>query len=453
MPQETEDVVVDIPSKPVDTRNSLATPRSAHRNAAHLRPVDLDVYDSPSVLRQLFSPGYHKRTPIQKSTPLPFRDALGPTPQRNGRALGLFDMISPSTKSITPSKRKHISANLMDKDSILQTPSRKGSATKDNSSFKRTPLKADESFTPRPSRGHSDSPVSASKRFYLANFFATPTTRRLMSAMPEEDDDILGDLGMSPLAPTKAKKPPLFIQDRTAVAGVGTDAFEKTTKSLRPGIDVKHSSKSLGLSPQKPRTPPTRKIAGKGLTRIVEDLKVLEEEEFNDDYEALLEAEGTADFYGADGDEGVVEESGEGKQRVWKKKGQKRTTRRVHMQPSRAKPKHEVGPPNAAHGPSSSSSHTKHGDAQPIYEDETATPQKKVTSGREGRSLRHDAREMGEIIEEDPTSPTPTERQHTQGGEMAGARKGRPVKASAHVNYRALKIQRKGPGRGRFRRR
>ncbi|KAI5296278.1 hypothetical protein KEM56_005473, partial [Ascosphaera pollenicola] len=228
-------------------------------------------------------------------------------------------------------------------------------------------------------------------------------------------------------------------------------ATERMTRSLKKGPDGKCSTTDRGPSPQKPRTPPTRKIAGKGLTRIVEGLKVLEREEFGDDYEALLQAEEDAEQHGSDNDEGSLDGPGEGRQRAWKKRGQKRTTRRVNMQPSRAKPKSENEPPSTEHA-SNNLAHAKHGHAQPdIYEDETATPRKETDRER-NRGDKEQMAEESAQIDEEATSPLPSTTQHPQQG-ATGARKGRPVKAEAHVNYRALKIQRKAPGRGRFRRR
>ncbi|MBN0049412.1 hypothetical protein JS756_36315, partial [Streptomyces actuosus] len=84
-------------------------PRTTH-------PSQLDPYDSPSALHRLFSPRTHQ----QSSTPL--KAAVGPTPQRDGKALGLFDLLSESGGSTaTPTANRLASV----RGGAVQTPSRR----------------------------------------------------------------------------------------------------------------------------------------------------------------------------------------------------------------------------------------------------------------------------------------------------------------------------------------
>ncbi|KAI5290035.1 DNA replication regulator sld2, partial [Ascosphaera aggregata] len=382
-------IVVNTPTKSEEIQKSFATPGSgsAHDTAAHLRPIHLDVYDSPSVLRQLFSPGLRKNT--QQDSPFPLRSALGPTPQRNGKALGLFDLMSSSSKSVTPSKRKTADLSVDDETNV-RTPTRKSTA----SSPQATADDNGGTSTPRRHRAHSNSPVSASRQFYLTNFFATPTTRRLMASI-SQDDEVLGDLGMSPLASIRTRGP-LFAEKRSSSSTDEDNDLKKTPEKSSRFTGVKHRATNAHASPKKACTPPTRKLAGNGLTRIVEELKALEEECFNDDLEAEMEARTRSGSKSADGH--TPAEPGEERQRIWKKKGQKRTTRRVNMKPSRAKPKTMIEP-HVTEQEDATHDRTGHREFAPdIYEDETARPRKFADPGIEGRGK-----------EDEATVPTQTE--------------------------------------------
>ena len=66
---------------------SVQTPSAAGNS-----PWKIDPYDSPSVVRSLFTPS---------------RKSLAPTPQKEGKVLGLFDLLADEEGTITP-KRKRI---------------------------------------------------------------------------------------------------------------------------------------------------------------------------------------------------------------------------------------------------------------------------------------------------------------------------------------------------------
>ncbi|KAI5292451.1 hypothetical protein KEM52_006348 [Ascosphaera acerosa] len=158
-----------------------------------------------------------------------------------------------------------------------------------------------------------------------------------------------------------------------------------------------------------------------------------------------------------------------GGQRVWKKKGQKRTTRRVMIRPSRAKPKVESqgqGPAGQDGGDDGDDGDGgeagRHGapESPLIYEDETATMPRAAGDQPEVQgdsdSARDDHSESAAASSDERGPPSRSRAGSSAAAPTAPARKaGRPVKASAHANYRALKIQRgtRGGGRGRFRRR
>ncbi|KAI5306262.1 DNA replication regulator sld2, partial [Ascosphaera atra] len=203
---------VGTPSHPGRRHETVTTPGSKRAEVPRLHPANLDPYESPARLHQFLTPSGHlKQTPHQ-GTPLPLHDMLGPTPQRDGKALGLFDLLSSS--SVTPSKRKRDALAQNQQTLKNKTPSSRSKLSKPQSAQESRPDETPVPRTPTSGRRHSPSPISTSKRYYLANFFATPTTRRLLASMPE-DDEPLGDLGMSPLH-NRTLPTPSFLRRRSS---------------------------------------------------------------------------------------------------------------------------------------------------------------------------------------------------------------------------------------------
>ncbi|EGE02662.1 DNA replication regulator sld2 [Trichophyton equinum CBS 127.97] len=81
-------------------------------------PSRLDPYDSPSNIRRLNG----------ARDSLPLYEAIGPTPQRDGKALGLFDLLgSPGQKTPRASRQSVVNDNAHGNGTgVAQTPSRKG---------------------------------------------------------------------------------------------------------------------------------------------------------------------------------------------------------------------------------------------------------------------------------------------------------------------------------------
>src|SRR5438034_3298196 len=168
------------PSNADDHEHNLATPRKISKRdlftpskarVVNLHPSQLDPYESPSALRQLFSPHVYQHSP----SPLPLRTALGPTPQRDGKALGLFDLLSASGGSTTtPCTRNKGSAPA----DVAHTPSRIKIA--------RTPRGQDAEVVC--ARKHSLTPASSGKKFFLSNFFVSPSTVRYAAIIGNGED-------------------------------------------------------------------------------------------------------------------------------------------------------------------------------------------------------------------------------------------------------------------------
>ncbi|KAJ9213018.1 hypothetical protein DTO166G4_5348 [Paecilomyces variotii] len=419
-------------------RGDMLTPQKSRLFDVH--PSQLDPYDSPSTLRRLFSPSTHRQT---SASPLPLKTAIGPTPQRDGKALGLFDLLSTSGGSTATPSAKRVSdvtaAN-------IQTPSRKRMDTikegeeddddEDNFLFKRTP-------------------ASESKRFLLSSFFATPTTMRY-AAMVEEEEG-LQKKGVGQTAPNDPGS-----EERTSE----TPSFLRRSTSGRMG-PPDAAPGALGLSPVAVRKPP--RLFGKSLSALVQGLRDMEEEQMDDDWEILkeIEAEQLAEATANDVQEG--DSQAPETQQTWKKKGQKRTTRRVIMRPVISKPKpapewkapgdgaeneDESGVPETQvekqNGGQDESANDVASDpdpdSDPDYDGDDSSV-KKTSSFSEKMKAAFSSVLNIKNNDKSAVSANPEDAKPKR----PAARK---VNPEAHANYRSLKIRNKNSkGRGRFGRR
>jgi len=273
------------------------------------KPWEVDPYESPTV-RNLFTPS--KRT------------VIGPTPQRDGQVLGIFDLLQEAGT----------------------TPTRAADAVGTQTSIQATPRKSPGDATLF--LKHSRTPASSGKR-YMLDKFATP----LKSLNPNGQ-------GGTPSSVSKLH--------------FSTPSFLRRD-SHRPLMPVvKENEEITELSPQMVRVP--RKPLVRGLSSMLASLRKMEEDALDEDLEALHEMEneeagisnpapkvtvtaaqeavlvedsqpgfplgGFDDEAMFDSDPEEVKNPTLGRDgqplKVYKKKGQKRTTRRVKMKPSRSKP-------------------------------------------------------------------------------------------------------------------
>lgn len=232
-------------------------------------------------------------------------DKIGPTPQRDGIVLGLFDLLPAET----PSKRRAVLSETT--ANALQTP-RKNSASQDTEISLET-------------RAHGErTPQSVGKRFMLDKF-VTPKKRKR------------GEHG-TPSSSVKEFSTPLFLRRDAVLERIAEDA-EPT-----------------------PRPAPwKRRGLGRSLSSMIANLKRQEEERLDEEADIMREMEMEAEGLvvpkkvrkaevlvedsqvqmplGVDGlesdeedDENKAEDgldvNGQPK-KVWKKRGQKRQTRRV----------------------------------------------------------------------------------------------------------------------------
>ncbi|KAF2878114.1 DNA replication and checkpoint protein-domain-containing protein [Massariosphaeria phaeospora] len=345
---------------------------------------------------------------------------IGPTPQRNGIVLGLFDFLPAET----PSKRRPILGIV--EANVLRTPSKStGKAQSEASQESRT-------------RGDK-TPQSAGKRFLLDKF-VTPKKRKV-----EEEG-----------TPTSMFK------------GLSTPAFLRRNNVL----DIIDEDDEATLRP----APWKRRGLGRSLSSMIQSMKKVEEDRLDEEADIMreleMEAEGIPvpkkrnvpevlvedsqapmplgpDRGSESDDDEETKETGDVNGRptkIWKKRGQKRQTRRTNMRPHFSKPKpqptqtyddnpeeQDAVAETQANQDTAASDHDLSDDDSESASDASHTPKK--------RKVHHKK-------PEDPSALPAKDKASNVGPVKAAARK---VKATAHANYRRLKIKGNGGNGGKGR--
>ena len=419
---------------PRKQKATTSTPRKAH--------AEPETYDRPS---------------SSSTTPRPFlKSFIGPTPQRDGKVLGLFDLLPPSGDSskATPSTRKRKADALNEANTnIVQTPSRKKSGDILDH------LDDDDGVANTGRRQRFErTPTSEGKKFLLSQFFATPNTARFMPEVGEEGEE---HRTRTPLrAKLLAGREELKMDAQPSEpAPDATPTFLRRSSSLNQKFIGQVGGELSFASPEKIRTGPQRLSLfrkGRSLSEIVKNLRKVQDEEHDDDMEALNEMEaGSEPEPETDvqiGDSQVIGSEGrEQEPRIWKKKGQKRTTRRTNMKPPTVKKSKEL--------------RQEERPAEEESEDEATVADTQGTSpGQYGDDSDFDL-DLEPIVEEGEgegkDSAKPVKKAISEPAKKAATSaepKGRrTVKANsvAQMNFRSLKIKNKnskakGRGFGRF---
>ncbi len=255
-------------------------------------------------------------------TPVTVRTMIGPTPQKDGIVIGLFDMLPSSAE--TPSKAQRTVLGSIDGNVAAQTPSKNrttsASGTPDTTKWSRTPL-------------------SEGKRFLL-DTFATPMKRKR------------GDEGAGTPMSERLLATPHFLR--------------RDTHPLLSAVAEEEPGEEGALSPPRPAFAPwKRRTFGRSLSGMIREMKQAQEDELDRELEIMREMEeeeaegvmpppkksrreellvqdsqalglGTDRFVESDHELGeAVEQGQEGldqdgnPRKVWKKKGLKRQTKRV----------------------------------------------------------------------------------------------------------------------------
>ncbi|KAI0189094.1 DNA replication/checkpoint protein [Xylaria flabelliformis] len=270
---------------------------------SRVRTIDVDdgIFQTPSS-RILFSPA--------------MPTSIGPTPQKNGRILGMFDLLEENNENQPPN------GDLVGKNSRLQaTPSKRPAGEMDDLKLGRTPMSSSKrnmlNTFMTPSKRKHDNPLGARTPSSVSKLhLATPTFLR-RAPMPTVNED--GDY-LSPPAPLRLPRKPLGRSLSSVVAGLRKLEEEKLDDELEALHEMENETDSSSVP--KPAMP-VSKASPEILEPDTQGPQLLGG--FDDD--GLYDSP-TEETKGRDGQP----------LRVYKKKGQKRTTRRVNMRPTRAKP-------------------------------------------------------------------------------------------------------------------
>ncbi|KAL2072402.1 hypothetical protein VTL71DRAFT_11745 [Oculimacula yallundae] len=276
-----------------------------------LQPWEVDPYDSPSVIRNLFTPS---------------KKALGPTPQKDGMVMGLFDLLHENATAATPSRRNAQQTGLK---AIHATPRKLGTeialkCSKTPGSGKRL---LDAFATPAKNRhtnGQAGTPSSVSKlHFSTPSFLRRDNHRIQLPAVNEEQGP--------ELSPQMVRVPrkPLVRGLSSMLAGLrkmedeAADDDLDALREMEMEMEMESGQPSSPKPKPKPKTNPVP-VATKENILVADSQTNLvggfdDEAQFDSDIE---------DQVGRDGQP----------LKIYKKKGQKRTTRRVKMKPTRSKP-------------------------------------------------------------------------------------------------------------------
>lgn len=430
-------------------------------------------FASPSIARMLFTP-QHAPT------------SIGPTPQRDGKVLGLFDLLADGGRNEKTPRRDATLSELVGLHGKMQaTPSRGGGAVG---------LHDDEE--------ENDGLGSIGSSHYHGRFARTPVSAskrnlldRFMTPLRSRDANAVSNRGtaMTPVAVSKLEfATPAFLRRGPPGGGFGAGGGSQPLGTVDEAGEVP--------SPVAPPIRLPRKPLGRTLSSVIEGLRRLEDERHDDDLEALREMEAAdadipakprpvsmpalkitappppeppKDAVEVDGtqprllgafddeamyDSPVEEQLGpDGRPLpVFKKKGQKRTTRRVNMKPTRTRRPQQ---------PTPTEEDEEDGDDVDCVP-ETQYDESRQAAEADGPEPPSDLEASGSEFEEDVKSRAAGKRDAKRTGKQAESvktdgtikRAVRKVNALAHANFRRLKLRnhgaKGGPGHNsRFRRR
>lgn len=367
---------------------------------------------------------------VDRTAPSPvLPTSIGPTPHRDGKVLGLFAFLD-ETPQKTPSKRPA---------SALETPSK--STQEDSEDFKlgRTPSSVskrrylDNLVTPlKPTDGNAQArtPVSVSKLQFGTPSFLRRRPLAAVEEMPEYQ---------SPEKLRKTTRRPFARGLSAIVAGlrkVEESRFDEEEEAMRE-MEMGMEGPPLDVGGVRPVANAAAPMAD---SQVVPDAKAAPETQAAPDAQAVPDTQAVPEtqvipdvvpptmLLGGFDDEAaydspVEEQLDRGRpMKEYKKKGQKRTTRRVNMKPTFIKRPAEEVPVDLA-----SDAETEAGDSDGEY------------AGDRKRKAEVEGPEKGTVEKE--------------GKVRRAARK---VNELAHANFRRLKLRGKGAGGGgggRFRRR
>ncbi|KAK1783334.1 DNA replication/checkpoint protein [Copromyces sp. CBS 386.78] len=247
-----------LPSAPSPSKRnkSAATPKSQHYSA-------VDEAITPEVARKLFSPAVPS--------------SIGPTPQKDGRVLGLFDLISHTPSKSTDDSKPRAPG-------FTATPSKRRHAIDfENENDDDDDEKGKELITPSiPRHRNLDrTPSSGRNRNLLDSFLgvrATTNTSTPLNKNNGNNSPSKNNLGKSPTGERSVSK-----------LQFATPAFLRRTSAPLPPVD--ENGEWLDIEPLKLPRKPFSIAKGRGLSSVVASLRKMEEEKLDEELDMLREME------------------------------------------------------------------------------------------------------------------------------------------------------------------
>ncbi|KAL1595249.1 regulatory particle non-ATPase [Paraconiothyrium brasiliense] len=347
---------------------------------------------------------------------------IGPTPQRDGIAIGLFDLLPAET----PSKRGALADMELN---IVQTPSR-------------TAGRADSEISLESRARGEKTPQSTGKRFLLDSFLSvTPNKRKLGEATTPSSR------GLTTPAFLRRHNPLMKIdEDDEPASRPAPWARRPFGRSLSERIQAMRQEEENRLdeeadimrelemeaegmpAPKRIKVPELQVEDSQAAMPLGPDRGVETEEDEDDDEENELGPDGKP-------------------KRIWKKKGLKRQTRRVIMRPNfhKAKPQPELQHDESAEEAKVAETQV---DAFNIPSELDLSDDGSVYASDASHSTKKRKTQQPKS-KAASTSQAKDDKKSKEGTVKAAARK---IKPWAHANYQRLKIKSKGGngGKGRF---
>lgn len=459
----------ETPSSRQHTQAGLATPHGAA--AATTTAV------TPSLSRKLFSPAVPT--------------SIGPTPQRDGRVLGLFDLLPFKDAEIdSPSRPKRAERAPRAAGAVQETPRR--GRTIDTGvgiaiDLDRTPSSRSTRQPQQPQQTQQTprkSVLSTPLKDTSNRVAKTPSSSRSVSKLQFQTPAFLRRIPMSKINENSefASPEPIRLPRKPLVRGLSSivadlrktqeahldddlDALREMESEAAPSGPAKKPSPAPPSEEQPPPAPPKSAAGNDSHTETI-----LAEDSQKQNLGLLGGFDDEGMYDSEDGEEEGLDRDGK-PLRVFKKKGQKRTTRKANMRPVMTR-----RPPSAAPPPEDGETipETQLGNsvpARPGAEDDAD-----LLSGSEFAGSDYDDDDEDELAREEPRAPkkatapssskkkaAPAAKQKQGGGggdkpEGKIKKTARKVNELAHANFKRLKLRNSGAkgGQGfnsRFRRR
>ncbi|KAK1821955.1 hypothetical protein LTR12_003651 [Friedmanniomyces endolithicus] len=378
-------------------------------------------------------------------TPALIRRALGPTPQKDGEVLGIFDFLATATPSksgegagagVDDSHSHEVAATSINdtpnKPVIHSTPSKRALSATAQSSSKRRFLDAFVG-TPLKRRRLEDAPTPSSSKHH----FATPSFLRRSFPLAPIDEDTTG---IEPIP----KKRGLVRSLSSLIQGLRKQEDKRMDDEWDIMNEIEAADKYSEAEDESDRPPQQQRRPSKVYVQVEDSqAATLSEPEM-----PLGPDQGAPGSDSEDDDEGRVVLGADGRPRKpWKKKGLKRQTKRTNMRPvmHKAKKACDLEEVEKEHGGEESGTIGAHGCADADADDDDDDDAEDLCDGdgdgAKAKGKKSNTGGNGEATTATTISPSTTK----------NVKPPKKVSAGAYANFRRLKIKQKNAkpsGRG-----